>query len=429
MSVVQVIFILIVFFGGIALMMTKKMSAVLALPLIGILVAAISGVPFLTTTAKDGQTICGFVIGQGSIKLASTIVVTMFGAVFAKVIEKQGIAETIIRKAAELAGDKPLAMAFALTAATIVIFIGMSGAGPVIMVCTIAIPLLLAAGIAPVVSASLILMGLTIGLMINVSQYQMYIDTLGMTMEQVKYMGVVLAVIGTVFTAVYILVKVKKRPVRSSWAMPADEGAAGKKHVNTVALFTPILPMILVFFFKMDALTSLIIAIIFTVLITTPKKALSVITGCFVDGIKEVAMVVALMIGIGILLNGVTATATTALIQPLVKAIIPKTAVGYVLLFAILSPLALYRGPLNMYGLGSGLATIMLASGSMNPFSVGMALRCNTFVQCASDPTNTQNVICADFAHVDVNDILKSTLPFTMMMCFVGLVYSAIFIF
>ena len=103
MSVVQVIFILIVFFGGIALMMTKKMSAVLALPLIGILVAAISGVPFLTTTAKDGQTICGFVIGQGSIKLASTIVITMFGAVFAKVIEKQGIAETIIRKAAELA--------------------------------------------------------------------------------------------------------------------------------------------------------------------------------------------------------------------------------------------------------------------------------------------------------------------------------------
>ena len=97
--------------------------------------------------------------------------------------------------------------------------------------------------------------------------------------------------------------------------------------------------------------------------------------------------------------------------QPLVQAIIPSTAIGYVLLFALLSPLALYRGPLNMFGLGSGLATIMLASGNINGFAVGMALRCNTFVQCTSDPTNTQNVICADFAHVDVNDILKSTLP------------------
>ncbi len=428
MSTVQVILILVVFFGAIALMMTKKLPAILALPLIGILVAAIAGVPFLTTTAEDGQTICGYVIGTGSAKLASTMIVTMFGAIFAKVIEKQGIAETIIRKAAELAGDKPRAMAFALTAAIIVIFVGMSGAGPVIMVCTIAIPLLLSAGVAPVVASSLILMGITVGLMLNVSQYQMFIDTLGMTQAQVKSMGAILAVIGAVVTCAYILLKVKRTPVRSSWAMPAAE-KNDKAGVNIVALCTPILPFILVFFFKMDALTSLIIAIVFTILITTPKKMVSVLSACFVEGIKDVAAVIGLMIGIGILLNGVTAVATTALIQPLVAAIIPKTAIGYVLLFAILSPLALYRGPLNMYGLGSGLATIMLAAGSMNPYAVGMALRCNTFVQCTSDPTNTQNVICADFANVDVNDILKSTLPFTMVMCLVGLIYSAIFIF
>ena len=83
MSVVQVILILVVFFGAIALMMTKKLPAILALPLIGILVAAIAGVPFLTTTAEDGQTICGYVIGAGSTKLASTMIVTMFGAIFA----------------------------------------------------------------------------------------------------------------------------------------------------------------------------------------------------------------------------------------------------------------------------------------------------------------------------------------------------------
>ncbi|MDD4849110.1 MAG: transporter [Gemmiger sp.] len=424
---VQVILILVVFFGAIVLMMTKKLPAILALPLIGILVAAIAGVPFLTTTAEDGQTICGYVIGTGSAKLASTMIVAMFGAIFAKVIERQGIAETIIRKAAEMAGDKPLAMAFALTAAIVVIFIGMSGAGPVIMVCTIAIPLMLAAGIAPVVSASLVLFGLTIGLMINVSQYQMYIDTLGMTNEQVKRMGLVLAVIGILVTIVYILLKVKRQPVRSSWAMPAAEKEV--KKVNPVALLMPVFPMVLVFFFHLDALTSLIIAILVTTLITTPKKAISVLSACFVEGIKDVAAVIGLMIGIGILLNGVTATATTALMQPLVQAIIPSSPVGYVLLFAILSPLALYRGPLNMYGLGSGLATIMLASGNINAFAVGMALRSNTFVQCTSDPTNTQNVICADFAHVDVNDILKSTLPYTMVMCLFGLIYSAVFIF
>ena len=108
-------------------------------------------------------------------------------------------------------------------------------------------------------------------------------------------------------------------------------------------------------------------------------------SACFIEGIKDVAAVIGLMIGIGILLNGVTAVATTALIQPLVTAIIPKTAVGYVLLFAILSPLALYRGPLNMYGLGSGLATIMLAAGSMNPMR--WAWRCAATPSCSAPLT------------------------------------------
>lgn len=427
MAIVQIVLILAVLLGGVVLMMTKKLPAILAMPMMGILVAVCAGVPFMTPAEEGGQTIVSYVISAGSVRLASTIIVTMFGAIFAKLIEKQGIAESIIHKAAELAGDKPLAMAFALTAAIIVIFIGMSGAGPVIMVCTIAVPLMLAAGIAPVVSAGLILLGLTVGLMVNVSQYQMYIDTLGMTQEQVQSMGIVLAIIGMAITAVYILVNVKRKPVRSAWAMPKQDTQT--KKVNPVALFMPLLPFILVFFLKIDALTSLIIAILVTVLITTPKQIVNVLSACVIEGIKDVAAVTGLMIGIGILLHGVTATATIALVQPLVEAIIPSTAIGYVLLFAILSPLALYRGPLNMSGMGSGLAAIMLAAGTMNPHAVGMALRCNTFVQCASDPTNTQNVICADYAHVDVNDILKSTLPYTMLMCLIGLIYSAIFIF
>ena len=427
METIRLVLVLAILLGGVALMMTKKLPAILAMPIMGILVAFAAGVPFMTPAEEGGQTIVNFVINQGSLRLASTIVVTMFGAIFAKVIEKQGIAENIIHKAAEMAGDKPLAMAFALTAAIIVIFIGMSGAGPVIMVCTIAVPLMLAAGIAPVVAGGLILLGLTVGLMLNVSQYQMYIDTIGMTQEQVQSLSVVLALIGVAVICLYILINVRRKPVRSSWAMPA--GSKPKKQVNPVALFMPIVPFVLVFFFKIDPLTSLLIAIVLTVLITTPKQIINVLSACFVEGIKDVAAVTGLMIGIGILLHGVTASATIALIQPLITAIMPSTAVGYVLLFAILSPLALYRGPLNMAGMGSGLAAIMLAANTMNPAAVGMALRCEGFVQCASDPTNTQNVICADYAHVDVNDILKVTLPYTMLMCFLGLVYSAIFVF
>ena len=81
-----------------------------------------------------------------------------------------------------------------------------------------------------------------------------------------------------------------------------------------------------------------------------------------------------------------------------------------------------------MFGLGSGIAKILLLSGLSIP-AVGMALKSTSMVQTVTDPTNTQNVIIAGFAKVDVNDILKSTLPYTMIMTLGILVYSAITLF
>ena len=424
MATLQVILIFAIFIAGVVLMMTKKLPAILALPLMGILIAAVAGVPFVSADA-DTQSITDFVLSKGAVKLAGTISVTIFGAIFAKAIQKEGISDAIIRKAAELAGDKPTAIALALTAAIAIIFTAMSGAGPVIMVSQIAIPLFLSAGIEPVVAASLILFGLNIGLLFNVSQYQLYVDTIGMDMNVILSTSAVMGVICVIVTIVYIVVNTRSAKKSAAWAAKAP----AKTDVNPVALIMPLVPIVLVFFLKWNAETALLISIIVTVLITKPKEAIQVLSSSVVEGIKDVAGVVGLMMGIGILLNGVSATQTSSLMQPIISAIVPSNPIVYVILFTILSPLALYRGPLNMYGLGSGLAKIMVAAGTLSASAVGMALRSTSVVQCVSDPTNTQNVIVADYANVDVNDILKSTLTYTMVMAFFILLYTAIALF
>ena len=424
MATLQVILIFAIFIAGVVLMMTKKLPAILALPLMGILIAAVAGVPFVSADA-DTQSITDFVLSKGAVKLAGTISVTIFGAIFAKAIQKEGISDAIIRKAAELAGDKPTAIALALTAAIAIIFTAMSGAGPVIMVSQIAIPLFLSAGIEPVVAASLILFGLNIGLLFNVSQYQLYVDTIGMDMNVILSTSAVMGVICVIVTIVYIVVNTRSAKKSAAWAAKAP----AKTDVNPVALIMPLVPIVLVFFLKWNAETALLISIIVTVLITKPKEAIQVLSSSVVEGIKDVAGVVGLMMGIGILLNGVSATQTSSLMQPIISAIVPSNPIVYVILFTILSPLALYRGPLNMYVLGSGLAKIMVAAGTLSASAVGMALRSTSVVQCVSDPTNTQNVIVADYANVDVNDILKSTLPYTMVMAFFILLYTAIALF
>ena len=425
MATLQVILIFAIFIAGVVLMMTKKLPAILALPLMGILIAAVAGVPFVSADA-DTQSITDFVLSKGAVKLAGTISVTIFGAIFAKVIQKEGVSDAIIRKAAELAGDKPTAIALALTAAIAIIFTAMSGAGPVIMVSQIAIPLFLSAGIEPVVAASLILFGLNIGLLFNVSQYQLYVDTIGMDMNVILSTSAVMGVVCVVVTVAYILINTRSAKKSAAWAAKA---AAPKQDVNPVSLIVPIVPIVLVFFLKWNAETSLLVSILVTVLITKPKESVQVLSSSVVEGIKDVAGVIGLMMGIGILLNGVSATQTSSLMQPIISAIVPSNPIVYVILFTILSPLALYRGPLNMYGLGSGLAKIMVSAGTLSASAVGMALRSTSVVQCVSDPTNTQNVIVADYANVDVNDILKSTLPYTMVMAFFILLYTAIALF
>ncbi len=278
------------------------------------------------------------------------------------------------------------------------------------------------------VAASLLLLGLNIGLLFNVSQYQLYVDTIGMDMGVIRTTSVVMGVICAVVTVAYVIINVRGTTASSAWAMPATSSDDGKK-VNPVALFMPLVPIVLVFFLQWNAETSLIVTIIATALVTRPREAMQVLASSVVEGIKDIAGVVGLMMGIGILLNGVSAQATSALMQPIFSMILPTNPIVYVAVFTILSPLALYRGPLNMYGLGSGLAKIFVGAGVLSAPVVGMALRSTSVVQCVSDPTNTQNVIVADYANVDVNDILKSTLPYTMVMALGILTYTAVALF
>lgn len=64
----------------------------------------------------------GNIVVTGSFRLSAPIVLVVFGSMFAKVIQKTNISDAIIKKAAELSGDKPIALAALMTAATAFVF-------------------------------------------------------------------------------------------------------------------------------------------------------------------------------------------------------------------------------------------------------------------------------------------------------------------
>ena len=65
-----------------------------------------------------------------------------------------------------------------------------------------------------------------------------------------------------------------------------------------------------------------------------------------------------------------------------------------------------------------------MLGGGLSPLATMLALRSASLVQGLSDPTNTHNVWSSDFAKVDVNEILRKTLPWAMVAVLVSMLMA-----
>lgn len=417
----QIIGILGLFVIMVVLMMTRKLPTILALPIMAIGIALIAGIPFL-----GGEfDIANGVIETGAMRMSTAIAGLFFGGFFGKVLSKVGVTRTIIRKAAEMAGDKPLPIALAFLVVCSIIFAASNGLGMIILVGTIIIPIMISAGLSPMVAGTVLLLSNGIGVTFSVSTLAVYIDVLGLPQETVTSYSLLCGIPLIVVAVIMIVFATKfSGKTRKAWAMPAGGDLSSEKNVRSIALISPIIPVLLVFIWHLPLVTAIIIGIIVTLILSTPKNAVQVVSSAFVEGIQDTAGAAALMIGIGMVLKAVMAPEVALVLEPLIKAIIPSSKIMFILIFGLLSPLAIYRGPLNVWGLGSGIIALLAASG-MNPVAAMIALRLDSNVQAVCDPTNSHNVWVADFTKTDVNEFTKKSMVWIMASTFVGLIIAS----
>ncbi|MDT2614321.1 citrate transporter [Enterococcus dongliensis] len=425
MATVQLVGILLVFFILVGLMMTRKVPTILALPIMAIAISLIAGI---TLISKDPEqfTVVKDVLEAGSMRMSTAISGLIFGSLFGKVLSKVGVTETIIKKAAEMAGDKALPIALSFLVVCSVIFAASNGLGMVILVGTIIIPIMISAGLSPMVSGIILLLANGIGVNFSVSTLAVYIDVLGLKLNEVTsyswMVGLPLIIVSVIMVIYYVKFSGRRR---KAWAMPTKQGRNGQ--VRSIALISPIVPVVLVFAFQVPLVAAIITGIIVTLILSTPKNPIHVISSAFVEGIQDVAGAAGLMIGIGMLLNAVMSVEVSAILQPAISMMIPKNQLMFVLIFGLLSPLAIYRGPLNVWGLGSGIISLLVAGG-MNPIAAMVALRLDSNVQSVCDPTNSHNVWVSDFIKTDVNEVMKKTIGWVALSTLIGLIVASFFL-
>lgn len=418
-----------------ALMMTKKIPTLLALPLMAVVICIIAGVPAVGTDA-DGVAIGWLqtVLEAGTVRMGSAIMAVIFGAWLGELMNKTGVTETIIKKSAELGGDRPLVVTLIMVAAVAVLFTTLNGLGSIIMVGSIVLPILISVGVPAMSAASIFLMAFTCGLTFNIANWKSFSSIFSLEIEQIQSFEIYMLIATVIATLVLVVVEFKRNGVKFGFSAPVEETENTKQVTGIrggLAMLTPLIPIILVAVFKVPVCPAFIAGIVWILIFTAKSfsKAMNTLVKTCYDGITNSAPAVILMIGIGILYLAVTHSMVKAVLNPFLLAVVPSNKIGFIIFFSLLAPLALYRGPMNLFGLGSGIAALVIGLGTLSPMAVMGAFLAAERIQGCGDPTNTQNVWTANFCEVDVNGITKKLLPYLWIVAVIGVVISAVLYF
>ena len=417
--------IVVVFVALAALMIARRLPALLAVPAMALATAALAGVHDL-----------GAIVTLGAVKLAPVYATLFFGALLSRVVLSTGIAETLVAYAAEFGGDRPLVLSLLLCLVVAILFTTVTGLGAIIMIGTIVLPVLMTVGVPRATSATLFLLAFGLGYILNIAQWRFYSSVFGVERGAFQSYALVLFGVQAVVLIVFAVVRARTtRDYATKLVLPFDELRTGsaqddgdepRRRVGPLALVTPVLPLVLLIGLGVDAIVAFAIAALYGVLVTTPRRAVQTLVAAWIRGIEDVAPATILMIGIGMLLVAAQTHEVQAAVTPLVAAVAPRTPVAYVVLFGLLSPLALYRGPLNPYGVGIGVYTVLATLHVVPAVALVAAVMAVVQVQNVCDPTNTQNVWVANFTGIGVERITRLTLPWQVGVATIATIVAVV---
>ncbi len=406
---IAAVLILLVFLAFAVLMYLRIVPAILAVPLMALAMGVVAGVPLPAL---------GDVMVLGSVKLAPVIVTVIFGALLGRVTLDTGIARALVNLAAEYGGENPFALSMILCAVVALLFVTFSGLGAIIMVGAIVLPIMMTTGVPRKVAATLFLMAFALGFIFNITNWKFYTSLFGVNQGQLLWYSIALAVVDLLAMVIYAAISFRRERDYATWAVRADQPVAPR--VPPWALIAPILPIVLYFVLHLDPILAFAISAVYAALSTRPREVVSVLVAAAIRGVEDVAPAVILFVGIGMLFTLTQAPAFKAALEPLVAGGWAHNPIAFVAIFGILSPLALYRGPLNPFGVGIAIFTVLLTSGALPPIVLVAAIMAVVQVQNVCDPTNTANVWVANFTGTPIDEITKRTLPYQVGVAIVG---------
>ncbi|MBK4879700.1 citrate transporter [Enterococcus faecium] len=384
---------------------------------------ALVGNTFSPNPAMEGQGVIDVlthIYTTGPAEYAKSILVNVFfGAFFGRVLVDSGIAATLIRKVVELGGDKPRITMSLLCIVTAVIFMSMTGIGPVISIAVIVLPILMSLGISVPVALFSFMGSIMAGIfanIVNFKQYQTIYAGFNPAAESYTYndyfqigmIGMIVSLV-VVLTVANISMNKKKRYAMAA-NVPAEGGDAPM--ISWLAVLLPVLGVVLL---DLPIILGFILAGIWALLFTGKlrggyKEICRQFAKLFTDGAVDVAPMVGFLMTLAMFNN------SAAYASPYFSAIfgdwIPQSPLVLAIVFAILTPLGFFRGPMNLVDSGSAILAVVLAvNPTMSPAFLFPLFAITTIAPQHLDITQSWVAWGLGYTKVTSREYMKKSIP------------------
>ena len=401
-----------------------------ALSLLGTLVASptfIAENPILQFGGDSGTTLVSILnkIYQSAPEgWGTTLVNVCWGAWFGRVLMETGIASTLIRKTVELGGDKPMVTIALLNIVTAIIFTAMTGAGPVIAIGVIVLPIMMSLGVPKAIAMFSFMESVAAGIYlnpVNFAQYRaFFIDvdempnfTLGWYAGKWGYAALIISVVVTTILAGFFL---KKSKTSHAWAAQT-RGASEQKDAPLYTLILPIVPVVLKIWLDFSVIGGFVIAR-FAALFLCGKMKGSFKENCqlvnklYYDGVVDTAPLVGFLLTLP-MFNSVASYASP-FFKTVLGPVMPKSELVVCILFAVLLALGLFRGPMTLVGCGAATLGVLRGVASFSvPFLYCVFAIPTITVNIGSCITQSWVAWGLAYTKVESKDYLKLSIPMT----------------
>ncbi len=351
----------------------------------------------------------------------TTLVNVCWGAWFGRVLMETGIASTLIRKTVELGGDKPMVTMALLNIVTAVIFTAMTGAGPVIAIGVIVLPIMMSLGVPKAIAMFSFMESVAAGIYlnpVNFAQYRAFLIepnelpefTLGWYFGRWGLFAVIISVVVTTVLAGVFLARTK-----TSHAWAAQTRASEQKDAPFYTLLLPIVPVVLKIWLDFSVIGGFVIAG-FAALFLCGKMKGSFAENCqlvnklYYDGVVDTAPLVGFLLTLP-MFNQV-ANYASPYFKVVLGNVMPKSEIVVCILFAALLGLGLFRGPMTLVGCGAATLGVLRGVASFSiPFLYCVFAIPTITVNIGSCITQSWVAWGLAYTKVESKDYLKLSIP------------------